>query len=107
VQACGGRVTRCGIGLFGLGPAPVRAAAAENAATGLAIADAAGAGHAVEIGVAAMAELDSVPADLHGSAGYRKRVGAAMVAAAWRRALGEAVAAGGAKEGEGTGACDE
>ena len=41
VRASGGRVTRCGIGLFGLGPTPVRAAAAENAATGLAIADAA------------------------------------------------------------------
>jgi hypothetical protein len=61
-----------------------------------------------------MAELDSVPSDLHGSAGYRKRVGAAMVAAAWRRALREAVAAGGAKEAAGgareedrTGACDE
>ena len=37
-----------------------------------------------------MADLDSVPSDLHGSAAYRKRVGAALVAAAWRRAMSEA-----------------
>ena len=36
-----------------------------------------------EIGQAAMADLDSVPSDLHGTAGYRKKVGAAMVARAW------------------------
>jgi carbon-monoxide dehydrogenase medium subunit len=39
-----------------------------------------------------MADLDSVPSDLHGPASYRKRVGAAMVAAAWRRAVNEAAA---------------
>ena len=37
-----------------------------------------------------MADLDSVPSDLHGPAAYRKRVGAALVAAAWRRAISEA-----------------
>lgn len=106
-DAGGGRITRCGIGLFGLGPVPLRAVAAEAAVTGAGAVDAAGAGHAREIGLAAMAELGSVPSDLHGSAGYRKRVGAALVAAAWRRALREAVAAGGAKEEDGTRACDE
>ena len=38
-----------------------------------------------------MADLDSVPSDLHGPAGYRKRVGAALVARACRRAIGEAL----------------
>jgi len=38
-----------------------------------------------------MADLDSVPSDLHGPAAYRKRVGAALVAAAWRRAIEEAI----------------
>ncbi|MGH3247955.1 MAG: hypothetical protein ACRDOI_17385, partial [Trebonia sp.] len=78
------------IALLGLGPTPVLAAATAAAVTGADAGDAGSAGRAMEIGVAAMAELDSVPADLHGSAGYRKRVGAAMVATAWRRAIGEA-----------------
>jgi carbon-monoxide dehydrogenase medium subunit len=37
-----------------------------------------------------MADLSSVPSDLHGSAEYRKRVGAAMVARAWTTAAAEA-----------------
>jgi len=93
------QVARCAIGLFGLGPAPLRAAAAEAAVTGSAVAEVAGSGHAAEIGLAAMAELESVPADLHGSAGYRKRVGAAMVAQAWQRALAEAVGDGADQNG--------
>jgi len=95
------RVARCAIGLFGLGPAPLRAEAAEAALTGSAVADLAGSGHAAEIGRTALAELASVPSDLHGSAGYRKRVGAAMVATAWQRALAEA--AGGDAGGNGSG----
>ncbi|MGR7000986.1 hypothetical protein ACU686_27850 [Yinghuangia aomiensis] len=43
-----------------------------------------------DLGRAAVADLDAIPADLHGSADYRKRVGAAMVARAWRRAVQEA-----------------
>jgi carbon-monoxide dehydrogenase medium subunit len=89
-----GLVRRCGIGLFGLGPTPVRAVATEAAQVGTPAgvpgAAAASADHALEIGVGAMAELDSVPSDLHGSAGYRRRVGAALVAAAWRRAVAAA-----------------
>lgn len=96
VQVSGGRVTRCGIGLFGLGPTPLRATAAEAAVIGSL---AGGDDQAREIGAAAMEELDSVPDDLHGSARYRKRVGAAMVAAAWRRAIGEATANGDNGEG--------
>ena len=38
-----------------------------------------------------MADLDAVPSDLHGSASYRKKVGAAMVARAWEQAVKEAV----------------
>ena len=34
--------------------------------------------------------LDGVPSDLHGSADYRRRVGAAMVRDAWRAASEEA-----------------
>jgi aerobic carbon-monoxide dehydrogenase medium subunit len=40
-----------------------------------------------------------VPSDLHGPAAYRKRVGAALVAAGWRRAIEEAIT--GAHSGEG------
>jgi aerobic carbon-monoxide dehydrogenase medium subunit len=87
----GSRIRRCGIGLIGLGPTPLRAGAAEASVTGAAAGDVGSAARAAEIGVAAMAELDSVPSDLHGSARYRKRVGAAMVATAWRRAVKEAV----------------
>jgi len=80
-------IARCAISLFGLGGTPLRAAAAEAALAGTAAADA----RPEEIGRAAVAGLTEVPSDLHGPAGYRKRVGAAMVAAAWRRAVGEAV----------------
>ncbi|MEX5713747.1 xanthine dehydrogenase family protein subunit M [Parafrankia sp. FMc6] len=80
------RVRRCGIGLLGLGSTPERATAAEQAVTGTA----AGEIDPVEVGRAAMSTLQSVPADLHGSADYRRRVGAAMVTRAWQRALREA-----------------
>jgi carbon-monoxide dehydrogenase medium subunit len=87
----GSRIRRCGIGLIGLGPTPLRASAAEASVTGTAAGDAGSAARAKEIGATAMAELDSVPSDLHGPAKYRKRVGAAMVATAWQRAVKEAV----------------
>ncbi|MEU6142725.1 xanthine dehydrogenase family protein subunit M [Streptomyces sp. NPDC047081] len=82
-----GRIDRCAIALFGLGPAPRRARTAEAELIGtepdLDKADG--------IGSLAVADLDSIPSDLHGSAAYRRRVGAAMVARAWRRAVREAV----------------
>jgi len=87
----GSRIRRCGIGLIGLGPTPLRASAAEASVTGTAVGEAGSAARAKEIGATAMAELDSVPSDLHGPAKYRKRVGAAMVATAWQRAVKEAV----------------
>ena len=90
----GARVRRCAIGLFGLGTTPVRASAAGAAVIGRQASELSTDAFAREIGHAAMAGLDSVPSDLHGPASYRKRVGAAVVTAAWRRAINEA--AGGA-----------
>ncbi len=80
------RVERCAIGLFGLGPVPRRARAAEAAAIGVPADDVA----PDELGRAATGDLAEVPADLHAPADYRRRVGAVMVARAWRRAIEEA-----------------
>jgi carbon-monoxide dehydrogenase medium subunit len=82
------RIRRCRLGLFGLGPTPLRSAAAETRAVGAAAQSPA---TAEEIGRAAVADLESVPSDRHGSAAYRKRVGAAIVATAVNRATEEAV----------------
>lgn len=78
----GDRIRRCAIGLIGLGSTPERATAAEAELAGRPVAQAG----AEEVGRLAMAGLESVPGDLHGSAGYRKRVGAVMVARAWTAA---------------------
>jgi carbon-monoxide dehydrogenase medium subunit len=89
------RVSRCAIALFGLGPTPLRAVSAEASVRGAsarALADTARApAPAEEAGHAAVAELDSVPSDLHGSADYRRKVGAAMVTKAVQRAAKEAL----------------
>jgi len=82
------RIQRCAIGLFGLGPTPLRATAAEQAAVGQKPGPSGD-----ELGRLAMSELTEVPSDVHGSAGYRTRVGAAMVARAWTEAIGEATRA--------------
>jgi carbon-monoxide dehydrogenase medium subunit len=81
------RVEKCNIGLFGLGPVPMRATATESSLVGCSI----DALEVREIGHAAVSDLRSVPADLHGSAAYRTRVGATMVARALTSALGEAI----------------
>jgi carbon-monoxide dehydrogenase medium subunit len=81
------RVTRCGIGLLGLGSTPKRATPAEDAVTGRPVTDVS----ADEIGALAMSGLADVPSDLQGSASYRTRVGAAMVARAWTDATTEAL----------------
>lgn len=81
-----GRVERCAIGLLGLGPTPVRASAAEAMALGATAGDVV----AEDLGRAATEGLDEAPTDVHGSAGYRRRVGAVMVARAWRKALDDA-----------------
>jgi carbon-monoxide dehydrogenase medium subunit len=69
---------RTAISLFGMGPTPIRATAAEAAAAGGASPE--------EIGRLAVDDLEDVPADVHGSADYRRHVGAVVVARAWRRA---------------------
>ena len=79
----GDRIGRCAIGLIGLGSTPERARAAEAELAGRAARDVV----PEEVGRLAMSGLASVPGDLHGSPGYRKRVGAAMVARAWTRAI--------------------
>ena len=79
-------VRRCAIGLIGLGSTPLRGAAAESAATGRALADV----DVAEVGRLAVDGLDEVPGDLHGSADYRRRVGAVMVSRAWSAAVKEA-----------------
>ena len=80
------RVERCAISLIGLAPTPVRATAAEQAAIGQAVGDVG----ATALGATAMADLEDVASDMHGSASYRKRVGAAMVERAWNDAKVEA-----------------
>jgi carbon-monoxide dehydrogenase medium subunit len=82
------RVLRCGIGLLGLGSTPKRATPAEDAVTGRPVTDIT----AAEVGRLAMSGLADVPADLQGSASYRTRVGAAMVARAWTQAVESAEA---------------
>ena len=80
------RVARCGIGLLGLGSTPQRGFLAEDAVAG----QPAGAVAAEEVGRLAMSGLSDIPADLQGSADYRSRVGAAMVARAWSAAVRDA-----------------
>lgn len=82
-----GTVTRCAIGLLGLGPTPRRATVAERAVLGRPVAELS----AQEVGRLAVAGLDAVPTDLQGSASYRSRVGATMVARAWTEATKEAL----------------
>ena len=84
-----GAVARCAIGLLGLGSVPERAASAEALATAAPSTEV----DAHDLGRAAMAGLTAVPSDLNGSARYRMRVGAEMVARAWRRAVEEATRA--------------
>ncbi|OBG86788.1 carbon monoxide dehydrogenase [Mycobacterium sp. E136] len=81
------RVTRCGIGLLGLGSTPLRGSAAEEAVTGRPIGEVS----AEEVGRLALAGLEDIPSDLQGSATYRAKVGATMVARAWSRATTEAI----------------
>lgn len=79
-------VARCGIGLLGLGSTPLRGSTAEGAVVGQPV----DAVTAEEVGSLAMSGLSDIPADLQGSADYRSRVGAAMVARAWAAAVRQA-----------------
>jgi carbon-monoxide dehydrogenase medium subunit len=80
------RVERCTIGLIGLGSTPERATSVEGELVGKSISEV----EPDEVGGLAIAALEAVPADLHGSADYRRRVGAVMVARAWTAASREA-----------------
>jgi carbon-monoxide dehydrogenase medium subunit len=81
-----GRVTRCGIGLLGLGTTPLRGSAAEESVLGRTVGEI----NADDLGDRAMSTLDEIPADLQGSAAYRAKVGATMVARAVAKALSSA-----------------
>jgi aerobic carbon-monoxide dehydrogenase medium subunit len=80
------RVVQCGLGLLGLGSTPQRAVSAQASVVGQAAADL----DPDELGHQAMAELDTIPSDLHGSSAYRARAGATLAARAWSRAIDEA-----------------
>ncbi|CAM4452527.1 Carbon monoxide dehydrogenase medium chain [Mycobacterium basiliense] len=80
------RVSRCAIGLLGLGSTPRRAMSAESALIGRRVGELA----PEEVGTAAMSGLDDIPSDLQGSESYRTQVGAVMVARAWTQAVREA-----------------
>ena len=80
------RIGRCAIGLIGLGSTPERADAVESGLVGRPIDEV----EAEDVGRLAVAGLGAVPDDLHGSADFRRRVGAAMVARAWTTASTEA-----------------
>ncbi|MGY4648194.1 CO/xanthine dehydrogenase FAD-binding subunit [Mycobacterium sp. URHB0021] len=64
----------------------MRGSAGEEAVVGRPIGDIA----ADEIGLLAIGAVGDIPADLQGSAAYRARVGATMVARAWEAATAEA-----------------
>ncbi len=81
------RVERCGIGLIGMGSTPERAHTAEEGVLGSLVTEI----DPAEVGRVAVADLDAIPADLHGSASYRQQVGATMVQRAWRRSVSEAL----------------
>ena len=85
VQLSGGVVSRAAIGLFGMGPSPLRAAAAEQALVGSDPATV----DAGSLGATAMVGLDP-PTDIHATGEYRKAVGAHVVARAITQAIAEA-----------------
>jgi carbon-monoxide dehydrogenase medium subunit len=80
------RVAGSAVTLFGMGATPIRAEAAEAAIEDVLAGDV----NPAEAGHAATAELDDVPSDLHGTADYRRKVGAVMVGRALTAALREA-----------------
>jgi carbon-monoxide dehydrogenase medium subunit len=82
----GDRIRRCSIALIGLGSTPERRSAVEAELCGQPITDI----DPREVGREAVSGLASIPSDLHGSASYRERVGAAMVERAWSTAITEA-----------------
>jgi carbon-monoxide dehydrogenase medium subunit len=80
------RIVRGAIALLGMGSKPERATRAEEEMIGHRVDEV----DAAEIGRLAIADLEAIPHDLHGSASYRRRVGAVMTARAWTIASEEA-----------------
>ena len=70
-----------------MGSTPVRATAAEQSVVGVAASDV----DPSALGRSAVDDLASIPYDLNGSADYRRRVGATVVARAWANAIEEAL----------------
>ena len=79
-------VRRCAIGLFGLGSTPLRAESAEQSIVGADPTDV----DVAELGRLVVEGLTNIPTDLNGSARYRSRIAATVVARATTRALEEA-----------------
>jgi carbon-monoxide dehydrogenase medium subunit len=69
-----------------MGSTPERAARAEAEVLGRPVGEV----DAAELGRLAVEDLDAIPDDLHGSARYRRKVGAVMAARAWATACEEA-----------------
>jgi carbon-monoxide dehydrogenase medium subunit len=86
VELADDRVARAAIAVFGAAGVPVRAHAAERALTGQSV----GAVGGAEVGELAFAGIDDVADDPQVPATYRRRVGVAMVAEAWQRAVAQA-----------------
>jgi carbon-monoxide dehydrogenase medium subunit len=80
-------VKRCAIGLFALGSTPLRATAAEQSVIGTPAAEV----DAATLGRTAVDDLRSIQADLNGAAEYHRRIGATVVARAWKSAIEEAL----------------
>ena len=78
----GGKVTRAGIGWFGMGPQPLRSFKAEQAMTGRTLSNA----DLAEIAELAISETDPLD-DLHADAAYRRKVGTRV----FQRVVGEAL----------------
>lgn len=85
VQVDGGNITRAAISMFGVDSTPVRCSGAETGLVGAAVEGL----DVSAVGQAAVVDLDP-PSDVHGSAAYRRSVGAALVGRALRRAIEEA-----------------
>ncbi|WP_420751653.1 FAD binding domain-containing protein [Rhodococcus sp. O3] len=79
-------IERCAITTFGLGPTATRATVVEQAVTGAVAAEQDPETVARDV----LDGVESISEDLHGPVEYRKRVGTAMVARAWQRAVEEA-----------------
>jgi len=86
VQLDGDVVTRAALAVFGVSGVPLRLANVEAAATGQPVGEL----DAVALGALAFDGIDDVTDEALVPEAYRRRIGAAMVADAWRRAVADA-----------------